>query len=151
MTKKKPGEQFVTTLQALLLLQVLPDDPRDDVHGHATLHIQAGDGKGHIILLSEHPVVVAEVGYSIDTVVERDIDHADLNIGELSCILALDAALLQVVAVSVFRSDPDVGPDAQVLQAVAPYTVVTDQLFIAHSKPLMGVADPVPGKVPCQN
>ncbi len=47
MTKKEPGEQFVTTLQALLLLQVLPDDPRDDAHGHATLHIQAGDGRCH--------------------------------------------------------------------------------------------------------
>lgn len=47
MTKKKPGEQFVTTPQALLLLQVLPDDPRDDAHGHAPLHIQAGDGRCH--------------------------------------------------------------------------------------------------------
>ena len=76
MTKKKPGEQFVTTPQALLLLQALPDDARDDAHGHAPLHIQAGDGKGHIILLSVHPVVVAEVGYRIDSVGEPDIDYA---------------------------------------------------------------------------
>ena len=116
MTKKEPGEQFVTTPQALLLLQVLPDDPRDDAHGHATLHIQTGDGKGHIILLSGHPVVVAGVGYSIDTVGEPDIDYAFMNIGDLSGVLALDAALLQVAPVSVFRSALDVGPDAQVLQ-----------------------------------
>ena len=56
--------------------KVLPNDPRDDAHGHAPLHIQAGDGKGHIILLSGHPVVVAGVGYSIDTVGEPDIDYA---------------------------------------------------------------------------
>ena len=31
----------------VMLLQVLPDDPRDDAHGHATLHIQAGDGRCH--------------------------------------------------------------------------------------------------------
>ena len=116
MTKKKPGEQFVTTLQALLLLQVLPDDARDDAHGHAPLHIQAGDGKGHIILLSGHPVVVAGVGYRIDAIGEPDIDHAFMNIGDLSGVLALDAALLQVAPVSVFRSALDVGPDAQVLQ-----------------------------------
>ena len=122
MTKKKPGEQFVTTPQALLLLQVLPDDPRDDAHGHAPLHIQTGDGKGHIILLSGHPVVVAGVGYRIDAIGEPDIDHTFMNIGDLSCILTLDAALLQVVPVSVFRSALDVGPDAQVLQAVAPHT-----------------------------
>ena len=35
----------------VMLLQVLPDDPRDDANGHAPLHIQAGDGKGHIIFL----------------------------------------------------------------------------------------------------
>ena len=116
MTKKKPGEQFVTSLQALLLLQVLPDDPRDDAHGHAPLHIQADGGKGHTILLSGHPVVVAGVGYSIDTVGEPDIDYAFMNIGDLSGVLALDAALLQVAPVSVFRSALDVGPDAQVLQ-----------------------------------
>ena len=116
MTKKKPGEQFVTTLQALLLLQVLPDDPRDDAHGHAPLHIQADGGKGHTILLSGHPVVVAGVGYRIDAIGEPDIDHAFMNIGDLSGVLALDAALLQVAPVSVFRSALDVGLDAQVLQ-----------------------------------
>ena len=80
MTKKKPGEQFVTTLQALLLLQVLPDDPRDDAHGHAPLHIQAGDGKGHIIFLTGHPVVVAGVGYRIDAIGEPDIDLSLIHI-----------------------------------------------------------------------
>ncbi len=33
--------------------EVLPDDPRDDSYG-LPLHIQTGDGKGHIILLTEH-------------------------------------------------------------------------------------------------
>ncbi len=78
--------------------------------GHAPLHIQTGDGKGHIILLSGHPVVVAGVGYRIDAIGEPDIDHAFMNIGDLSGVLALDAALLQVVPVSVFRSALDVGP-----------------------------------------
>ena len=54
-----------------MYLQVLPDDSRDDAHGHAPLHIQAGDGKRHIILLAGHPVVVAGVRYRIDTVGER--------------------------------------------------------------------------------
>ena len=97
-------------------LQILPDDPRDDAHGHAPLHIQAGDGKGHIILLAGHPVVIAGVGYRIDAIGEPDIDHTFMNIGDLSGVFALDAALLQVVPVSVFRSALDVGPDAQVLQ-----------------------------------
>ena len=101
---------------SIFALQVLPDDPRDDAHGHAPLHIQAGDGKRHIILLSGHPVVIAGMSHRIDAVGEPDIDHAFMNIGDLSCILALDAALLQVVPVSVFRSALDVGPDAQVLQ-----------------------------------
>ena len=61
---------------SVFVLQVLPDDARDDAHSHAPLHIQAGDGKGHIILLSGHPVVVAEVGYRIDSVGEPDIDYA---------------------------------------------------------------------------
>ena len=82
MTKKKPGEQFVTTLQALLLLQVLPDDPRDDAHGHAPLHIQTGDGKGHIILLSGHPVIIAGVRHRIDAVGKPDIDDALVDIGD---------------------------------------------------------------------
>ena len=101
---------------SIFVLQVLPDNPPDDANGHAPLHIQADDGKGHTILLSGHPVVVAGVGYRIDAVGKPDIDHAFMNIGDLSGILALDAALLQVVPVSVFRSALDVGPDAQVLQ-----------------------------------
>ena len=60
---------------SVFVLQVLPDDARDDAHGHAPLHIQAGDGKGHIIFLTGHPVVVAGVGYRIDAVGEPDIDH----------------------------------------------------------------------------
>ena len=61
-------------------LQILSDDPRDDAHGHAPLHIQAGDGKGHIILLSGHPVVVAGVGYRIDAIGEAHIDNALVDI-----------------------------------------------------------------------
>ena len=107
---------MLDTSQATFILQILPDDPRDDAHGHAPLHIQADGGKGHTILLSGHPVVVAGVGYRIDAIGEPDIDHAFMNIGDLSGVLALDAALLQVAPVSAFRSALDVGPDAQVLQ-----------------------------------
>ena len=46
-------------------LQALPDDPHDGAHGHAPLHVQTGDGKGNVILLAGHPVVVAGVGYSV--------------------------------------------------------------------------------------
>ena len=56
-----------------MLLQVLPDDPRDDAHSYATLHVQAGDGKGHIILFPGHPVVIAGVGHRIDAVGKPDI------------------------------------------------------------------------------
>ena len=86
------------------LLQVLPDDPRDDAHGYAAFHIQAGDGKGHIIFLAGHPVVVAGVEPPhIDAVGKPDIDDALVDIGDFAGILALDAALLQVVPVGVFR------------------------------------------------
>ena len=56
----------------VMLLQVLPDDPRDNAHGYATLHVQAGDGKGYIILFPGHPVVIAGVGHRIDAVGKPD-------------------------------------------------------------------------------
>ena len=46
---------YVRPERGPLYLQVLPDDPRDDAHSHAPLHIQAGDGKGDIILFPRHP------------------------------------------------------------------------------------------------
>ena len=134
-----------------MLLQVLPDDPRDDAHGYATLHVQAGDGKGHIILFPGHPVVIAGVGHRIDAVGKSDIDDALVDIGDLAGVLALDAALLQVVPVGVFRSALDVSPDAQVFRTLAPHAEDADQHLIAHSKTLMGVADPVPGQIPGQD
>ena len=107
------------TSQATFTLQVLPDDPRDDAHGYATLHVQAGDGKGHIILFPGHPVVIAGVGHRIDAVGKPDIDDALVDIGDLAGVLALDAALLQVVPVGVFRSALDVSPDAQVFRTLS--------------------------------
>ena len=77
------------TSQATFTLQVLPDDPRDDAHGYAAFHIQAGDGKGHIIFLAGHPVVVAGVGHRIDAVGKPDIDDALVDIGDFAGILAL--------------------------------------------------------------
>ena len=70
---------------SIFVLQVLPDDPRDDAHGHATLHIQAGDSKGHIILLSGHPVVVAEVGYQGHWPAHRELEAADDSVGQWQC------------------------------------------------------------------
>ena len=139
------------TSQATFTLQVLPDDPRDDAHGYAAFHIQAGDGKGHIIFLAGHPVVVAGVGHRIDAVGKPDIDDALVDIGDFAGILALDAALLQVVPVGVFRGTLNVGPDAQVFRTLTPHTEDADQHLITHSKTLMGVADPVPGQIPCQD
>lgn len=107
------------TSQATFTLQVLPDDPRDNAHGYAAFHIQAGDGKGHIIFLAGHPVVVAGVGHRIDAVGKPDIDDALVDIGDFAGILALDAALLQVVPVGVFRGTLNVGPDAQVFRTHA--------------------------------
>ena len=61
-----PETQYYVRLEwGLQYLQVLPDDPHDDAHGHAPLHVQMGDDKGNIILLAGHPVVVAGVGYSV--------------------------------------------------------------------------------------
>ena len=74
------------------ILQILPDDPGNDPHGHAPFFINPGDGKAHIILLAGSPVVIAGVGHSIHAVRQADIDHALMYIRDLAGILALDAA-----------------------------------------------------------
>lgn len=57
----------------IVISQVLPDDPCNDAYGHTAIHIQASNGKGHIILLHGHPVVIAGVRHRIDTVSKPDI------------------------------------------------------------------------------
>ena len=146
MIKSKPGKQFAAASQALCL-QVLADDPGDNTYGHTPLHIQTGDGKRYIVLFAGHPVVIAGVGYRIDTVGEAHIDNTLVDICDTAGILALDTALLQVVSVGVLGNTLDVSLDAQVFQTVAPHTENPDQHLIAYGKTLMGVTDPVPGKV----
>lgn len=125
----------------------MADDPSDNTYGHTPLHIQTGDGKRYIVLFAGHPVVIAGVGYRIDAIGEAHIDNALVDICDTAGILALDTALLQVVPVGVLGNTLDVSLDAQVLQTVAPHTENTDQNLIAYGKTLMGVTDPVPGKV----
>ena len=146
MIKSKPGKQFAAASQALCL-QVLTDDPGDNTYGHTPLHIQTGDGKRYIVLFAGHPVVIAGVGYRIDAIGEAHIDNALVDICDTAGILALDTALLQVVPVGVLGNPLDVSLDAQVLQTVAPHAENTDQNLIAYGKTLMGITDPIPGKV----
>ena len=87
------------------------------------------------------------MGYRIDAVGEAHIDNALVDICDTTGILALDTALLQVVPVGVLGNTLDVSLDAQVLQTVAPHAENPDQHLIAYGKTLMGVTDPVPGKV----
>ena len=87
------------------------------------------------------------MSYRIDTVGEAHIDNALVDICDTTSILALDTALLQVVPVGILGNTLDVSLDAQVLQTVAPHAENTDQNLIAYGKTLMGVTDPVPGKV----
>ena len=110
------------TSHAAFALQILPDDPCDNPHGHAAIHIQAGNGKGHIILLPRHPVVIAGVRHRIDAVSKPDIDDALMHIGDRAGVFALDAALLQVVSVGVFRCALDIGADTQIFQTFTPHT-----------------------------
>ena len=110
-----------------------------------------GDGKGYIILLSGHPVVIAGMSHRIDAVGEPDIDHALMHIGHFSGVFALDSALLQVVPVGILRCTLDVGTDSEVLKAVAPHIENADQHFIAHGETLVGIADPVPSQITGQN
>ena len=87
------------------------------------------------------------MGYRIDAIGETHIDNALVDICDTAGILALDTALLQVVPVGVLGNTLDVSLDAQVLQTVAPHAENPDQHLIAYGKTLMGVTDPVPGKV----
>ena len=87
------------------------------------------------------------MGYRIDAVGEAHIDNALVDICDTAGILALDTALLQVVPVGVLGNTLDVSLDAQVLKTVAPHAENPDQHLIAYGKTLMGVTDPVPGKV----
>ena len=100
MIKSKPGKQFAAASQALCL-QVLTDDSGNNTYGHTPLHIQTGDGKRYIVLFAGHPVVIAGMGYRIDTIGETHIDNALVDICDTAGILALDTALLQVVPVGI--------------------------------------------------
>ena len=75
----------------------MPNDPGDNTQCHATLFINAGDGKGHIVLLAGHPPVIAGMGNGVDTVGQADIDSALVDIGDFASILTLDTAEIQVV------------------------------------------------------
>ena len=110
-----------------------------------------GDGKGYIILLPGHPVVIAGMGHRIDAIGKPDINHTLVYIGYFSGILALDSALLEIVPVGVFRCALDVGTDSEVLKTVAPHIENADQHFIAHGETLVGIANPIPSQITGQN
>lgn len=116
--------QFIVLTPVLIdrELQILPDDPCNDPHGHAPFFIQTCHGKAHIILLAGSPVVIAGVGHRIDTVGEPDIDHAFMHVCDLAGIFALDAAFFQVVVAGVLGYALDVSFDPHILQAVTAHT-----------------------------
>ena len=110
-----------------------------------------GDGKGYIILLSGHPVVIAGMSYRIDAIGKPDINHTLVYIGHFSGVFTLDSALLEIVPVGIFRCALDVGTDSEVFKAVAPHIENADQHFIAHGETLVSIADPVPSQITGQN
>ena len=84
-------------------------------------------------------------------VVQADIYNALMHIGNLACIFALDAALLQIGTVGVFRYAFYIRFDCDVLDSIPIYFKDFDQDFITDRKTLVGVSDPVPGQVSCRN
>ena len=79
-------------LSAIFLLNILLNNPRNQSDCNIAVFINPGDYEAYLIFLSGHTVVVAAVGYSIDTDMKADEDSAFVNIGYDSGIFALNLA-----------------------------------------------------------
>ena len=51
----------------LLISDILPNNPRNQPNRYIPILINPGDNEADFILLPGHPVIVAAVGYGIDT------------------------------------------------------------------------------------
>ncbi len=131
-----------------LHLQILPYDPRNNPHSHAPFLVNLCHGKAHVILFPRCPVIVAGMGHRIDTVGQADIYHALIHVCHPSGILALDAALFQVLMVCVLGHALDIRLNAHILQVLTPHAQDAHQHLISHGETLVGIPNPVPCQIP---
>lgn len=78
------------------ILDILPNNPRNQPDGHIPFCVNPRDHEADIILLAGHPVVVAAVGDGVDADMEADEDGALMDVRDRPGILALNLALAQV-------------------------------------------------------
>lgn len=75
------------------LIDVLPNNPRNQPDRHIPVLINPGNNEADLIFLSEHPVIVAAVDYGIDADVEADEDGAFVDVSDCPSVFTLNLAL----------------------------------------------------------
>lgn len=73
-------------------LNILLNNPRNQSDCNIAVFINPGNYEAYLILLSGHVVIVATVGYSIDSDMKADEDGAFVDVGYDSGIFALNLA-----------------------------------------------------------
>ena len=76
---------------------MLLDDSGDDPCGDTAFFVQMSNDETDIILSSGSAPVIAGVGDGVGTVAESDIHNAFIDMGDFSCVLALDTAFSEII------------------------------------------------------
>lgn len=126
---------------------MLLDDSGDDPCGDAAFFVQMGNNEADVILSPGPASVIAGVGDGVGTVAESDIHNAFIDMGDLSCVLALDTAFAEIIIPVVTCYTFDVGLDPDLLRISTVNFQYTHQHMISHGETVIGVTDPVPRKV----
>lgn len=130
---------------------MLLDNSGDDPQRNAVFLIQMGNGKADIILSSGSAPIITGMRYGIGTVAKADIHNALMDMGDFSCVLALDTAFAEIIISAVTCYTFDVGLDPDLLRISTVNFQYTHQHMISHGKAVIGVADPVPRKIAGEN
>ena len=121
---------------------MLLDDSGNDPCGDAAFFVQMGNDETDIILSPGPAPVIAGVGDGVGAVAEADIHNAFIDMGDFSCILALDTAFAEIIIPVVTCYTLDVGLDPDLLRIGTINFQYTHQHMISHGETVIGVADP---------
>lgn len=130
---------------------MLLDDTGDNTHRHTAVFINVGNGKRYIIFLSRRASVKACMGDGVGAVIEADIHNTLMHIGNPACIFALNTALFEIGAVSVFGYTLHICTDGEVFNIITLDLKNSDKNLIPDRKTLVGISNPILGQVSCHN
>ena len=74
------------------ILDILPNNSRNQPNRHITGFINSGDDETDLILLARHSVIIAAMGHGVDADMEADEDGAFVYVRDDTGILALNFA-----------------------------------------------------------